>query len=67
MRRSPVGAETSRRAGGPWNAQVTPYLLEAIRDRTGGKSLAANVALIKNNAAIAAQVAAALSAMLSGP
>jgi pseudouridine-5'-phosphate glycosidase len=40
---------------------VTPFLLESIRSRTGGKSLAANIGLVKNNAAVGAQVAAELS------
>jgi hypothetical protein len=43
--------------------QVTPFLLESIRSRTGGKSLAANIALVKNNAAVGAQLAAELSAL----
>lgn len=36
---------------------VTPYLLERISALSEGKSLACNVALIKNNAKIAAQIA----------
>ena len=35
--------------------EVTPYLLARINELTGGKSLAANIALIKNNAALAAR------------
>jgi pseudouridine-5'-phosphate glycosidase len=38
-------------------AQVTPFLLAAMEQRTGGRSLQTNVALLRNNAAIAAQVA----------
>jgi pseudouridine-5'-phosphate glycosidase len=41
---------------------VTPYLLSAILKKTGGKSLVANIALIKNNARLAAEIAVALSA-----
>jgi pseudouridylate synthase len=41
-------------------AQVTPFLLGAMKDQTGGRSLAANVALLKNNARVAAEVAVAL-------
>lgn len=41
-------------------AQVTPFLLGAMKDQTGGRSLAANVALLKNNAKVAAEVAVAL-------
>ncbi len=40
---------------------VTPFLLDAVRRETGGKSLDLNVALLKNNAAVAAQIAVALS------
>lgn len=43
--------------------QVTPFLLEAIRSKTAGASLAANIRLVKNNAAVGAQVAAALAAI----
>lgn len=48
------------------HAQVTPFLLEAIRDRTGGASLEANIRLVKNNAAVGAQVAAALAQAAAG-
>lgn len=42
-------------------AQVTPFLLGAIKEQTGGRSLTANIALLKNNAAVAAQIAVALA------
>ena len=45
---------------------VTPFLLSRIVDRTDGRSLAANVALVRNNAAVAAQLAAAYTARRSG-
>ncbi len=41
---------------------VTPYLLARVSELTGGRSLTANVALIQNNAALAADLAVALSA-----
>lgn len=41
--------------------QVTPFLLKRVAEITGGESLRANVALAKNNAAVAARVAVALS------
>jgi pseudouridine-5'-phosphate glycosidase len=44
-------------------AQVTPFLLESIRSKTGGTSLAANIQLVKNNAAVGSQIAVALAAM----
>jgi pseudouridine-5'-phosphate glycosidase len=39
---------------------VTPFLLSAILEMTGGRSLATNIALVKNNADLAARIAAAL-------
>lgn len=36
---------------------VTPYVLSRVKDLTGGESLEANIALVKNNAAIAADIA----------
>ncbi len=39
---------------------VTPFLLQRISDLTGAESLKANIALIKNNARIGAQLAALL-------
>ncbi len=41
--------------------EVTPFLLGRIVELTGGESLTANIALVKNNAALAARIAAALS------
>ena len=37
--------------------KLTPYLLNKIKELTGGKSLRANIALIKNNALVAAKIA----------
>jgi pseudouridine-5'-phosphate glycosidase len=41
---------------------VTPYLLDALLTLTGGASLTTNIALIKNNAQLAAAIAVALAA-----
>ncbi|MPZ27856.1 MAG: pseudouridine-5-phosphate glycosidase [Micromonosporaceae bacterium] len=41
--------------------QVTPFLLAHFHAATGGQSLAANVRIIRRNAALAAQVAVALA------
>lgn len=38
---------------------VTPFLLAALERITGGRSLTANIALIRNNARVAARIAAA--------
>ena len=40
---------------------VTPYLLQRIYELTGGRSLTANIALVRNNARLAGAIAAALS------
>ncbi len=42
--------------------EVTPFLLRAVAEATGGRSLEANVALLLNNARVGARVAAALCA-----
>ena len=42
-------------------SRATPYLLKRIFELTGGQSLAANIALVEHNAAVAAEIAAALS------
>ena len=39
--------------------EVTPFLLKYIADHTGGESLDANIALIKNNAKLGAELAVA--------
>lgn len=39
---------------------VTPYLLQRIYELTEGRSLTANIALVRNNARLAAQIAQAL-------
>lgn len=40
---------------------VTPFLLDRLLDLTGGRSLRSNIALIKNNARLAAAIAAELA------
>lgn len=44
---------------------VTPFLLSALAEETQGRSLEANLALLQDNARIAAEVACALSAATS--
>jgi pseudouridine-5'-phosphate glycosidase len=39
---------------------VTPFLLSKILELTGGRSLKTNIALVENNARLAAQIAKAL-------
>jgi pseudouridylate synthase len=42
-------------------AAVTPFLLAALERATAGRTLRTNVALLANNAALAAQIAVALA------
>jgi len=39
--------------------QVTPFMLDKVKQLTGGKSLQTNIALVKHNAEVAAKIAAA--------
>ena len=41
--------------------QLTPFLLGELAQRSGGKTLAANVALLENNARVAAEIAKSLN------
>lgn len=41
---------------------VTPFMLGKVKDLTEGRSLEANIALVKNNAVVGAQIAVALNA-----
>ncbi|MCB1431147.1 MAG: pseudouridine-5'-phosphate glycosidase [Alphaproteobacteria bacterium] len=46
-------------ANGIHGKELTPFLLTEIAGVTGGRSLAANIALVRNNARVAAQIATA--------
>jgi pseudouridine-5'-phosphate glycosidase len=48
-------------AAGIGRKALTPYLLQRLYELTGGRSLAANIALVLNNAALAAGIAVALA------
>lgn len=43
-------------------AALTPFLLDAVRDATDGRSLQVNLALLERNAALAAEIANSLAA-----
>jgi pseudouridine-5'-phosphate glycosidase len=47
-------------AGGVTGKAVTPFLLGRIKELTGGRSLATNISLVKNNARVGAALARAL-------
>ena len=48
-------------AKGVTGKDLTPYLLSRLVELTGGRSLKANRALIRNNARLAAEIAVALA------
>jgi len=48
-------------AQGVGRKELTPFLLKRIFELTAGKSLVANIALVENNARVAAQIAVALA------
>jgi len=54
-------AVAAAQATGISGKDVTPFLLDRLLDLTGGRSLTTNIALIKNNARLAAEIAVALS------
>ena len=47
--------------GGVARNRLTPFLLQRIFELTGGRSLAANIALVEHNATVAAEIVLALS------
>lgn len=53
-------ALSEARSAGVSGKNLTPYLLRRVAELTDGKSLAANISLLKNNARIAAQIACAI-------
>ncbi len=53
-------AEARREAAGVIGKAVTPFLLAAMAEETGGRSLESNLDLLEDNARVAAQVAAAV-------
>ena len=54
-------AEAAARRDGISGGDVTPAVLAALAEATGGATVAANVALAESNAAVAAEIAVALS------
>jgi pseudouridine-5'-phosphate glycosidase len=56
-------ALTELSAQGIVGQAVTPFLLSRIVDQTGGRSLKANMSLVKHNAALAADIAVQYSAI----
>ena len=54
-----AAAVAEAKAAGVAGKAVTPFLLDAILTRTRGRSLETNIALVKNNARLAAEIARA--------
>jgi len=54
-------AVADAKAQGVGKKEATPFLLKRVVELTGGRSLEANIALIKNNAVLAAQAAGELA------
>nr|XP_043892086.1 pseudouridine-metabolizing bifunctional protein C1861.05 [Solea senegalensis] len=52
-------------ANGITGRDVTPFILQKVNDLTEGKSLQANIALIRNNARVGSQIACALSKQMN--
>ena len=61
------GALAEAAARGISGKAATPFLLQRVNELTGGQSLAANIALIKGNARLAAAVAVAYAAGKPAP
>ncbi|MCB1456538.1 MAG: pseudouridine-5'-phosphate glycosidase, partial [Nitratireductor sp.] len=61
MRRHIEDAVADAENDGVSGKAVTPYLLSRILELTGGRSLDANIALIRNNARLAGEIAVALA------
>jgi len=60
-------ALTDAAASGVTGKAVTPFLLARVDQLTGGLSLASNIALVLNNARLAASIAAAYAALNRSP
>jgi len=52
-----AGAQADAQRDSITGKAVTPYLLQRIYEQTGGRSLTANIALVRNNARLAAAIA----------
>ncbi len=52
-----INALNDAKLAGVSGKRVTPFLLDALKEKTGGESLRANIALMLNNAKLAAEIA----------
>jgi pseudouridine-5'-phosphate glycosidase len=60
IERSILKAVADAKSRGIRGPAVTPFLLDRVKSLTGGKSMETNLALLKNNAKLAAQIAISL-------
>ena len=60
IERSILKAVAEAKSKGIRGPAVTPFLLDRVKTLTGGKSMETNLALLKNNAKLAAQIAISL-------
>jgi len=58
-----AAAVAAAAASGIAGAALTPFLLGRLNEATGGSSLAANIALVRNNVAVAGEIALAYAAL----
>ena len=61
-----AAAQAEADAQGIVGKAVTPFLLQRIFEATDGRSLTANIALVRNNARLAAEIACALTSQHDG-
>jgi pseudouridylate synthase len=60
-----AGALADAAAAGVSGREVTPFLLDRLRERTGARSVGTNVALLRSNARLAGKLAVALGGLSS--
>lgn len=65
--RAVAGAIARAHAAGVGGAALTPYLLSALLEATGGRSLRSNLALLEANARLAAEIARELAQRRASP
>lgn len=56
-----TSAESRWREHAVGGGQLTPFLLDAVREATGGRSLTVNLALLESNASLAGEIASRLA------
>jgi pseudouridine-5'-phosphate glycosidase len=65
IERAIAEAQREMTAGRIAGKEATPFMLAKVNELTGGASLAANIALVENNARLAAEIAVAYARLIS--